>query len=386
MPTVRVPLAPGIVSWAIRRAGLDQGDLHRSFPNIEGWDAGIEQPTLRQLETFASKVHVPLGYLLLPAPPVEPLPIPDFRTIEDEATTGGSVALLDTIYLCQQRQEWYRDHQLSIGGGAVPIVGAFAVDDDSMVAGERLRRELPFDVADRASISSWTESLRALIYRAEEMGVLVMKSGVVGNDSHRPLDVEEFRGFALSDSYAPLIFINGRDTIAAQAFTLVHELAHLCLGLTALDDASMERAAHGQIERWCNAVAAEVLAPRGSLIRDFRSGADLMPEVQRLARIFRTSTLMLLNRLRDLQLISPEMYREAYSEERARVMQLLANRDEGDGGNFYNTQTLRVSRRFAQAVMRSAQAGRVLQRDAYSLLGVKSTSTFRNFSEKLGVA
>lgn len=81
------------------------------------------------------------------------------------------------------------------------------------------------EVEDTQQATRFDETRRRLVARAEDLGVLVMINGVVGSDTHRPLDPREFRGFALVDRRAPLVFVNGKDSLGAQIFTLVHELA-----------------------------------------------------------------------------------------------------------------------------------------------------------------
>ena len=212
-----------------------------------------------------------------------------------------------------------------------------------------------------------------------------MINGVVGTNTHRKLNPEEFRGFALSDPLVPLIFVNGADTKAAQIFTMIHELAHVWLGASALSDAAMT-ANHGVTEElWCNKVAAEVLVPLTTLLSDYRGEANI-EELERLAKKYRVSTLVVLKRIFDARLLTWEDYRERYENERDRVISILAaRRSENSGGNYYHTQPIRLSRQFAQAVIASALEGSTTYRDAYRLLGTKKHATFENMAAELGV-
>ncbi len=161
------------------------------------------------------------------------------------------------MYQSQQRQDWYRDYARLNREAAVPFVGTLKVGDDVIAAASQIRDTLSFEPSERGS--TWSQALSLLAERAETNGVLVMVNGVVGSNTHRKLDPREFRGFALADDLAPVVFINGSDTKAAQIFTLAHELVHIWLGQSAVSDADLSRTSTNDIERWCNKVAAEFL-------------------------------------------------------------------------------------------------------------------------------
>lgn len=380
----RAPVRPELIRWARERAGIhDAADLMGRFPKLAEWETGETQPTLKQLEAFAQAVHVPIGYLFLPEPPQEPLPIPDFRTHDGRGVGRASPDLLDMIYACQERQGWYRDFAAVVRMPEAGFVGSASLDDRPQDVAARMAETLGFDVADRAACRTWEEALRLFIAQADVAGVLVMVSGVVLSNNRRALDPEEFRGFALADRRAPLVFINGADTKSGQMFTLAHELAHLWLGSSAVSDASAAPLhGHRREEVWCNAVAAELLVPLEALRPALQPDEPLDEAMQRLARQFKVSTLVILRRLLDAGALDRPGFDRAWAAERARLRELV--RAGAGGGDFYRTTLSRVSRRFARALVESTLEGQTLYRDAFRMLGVKKTETFHNIGREVG--
>ena len=383
MTTFRVPVAPSLVHWAVQRSGRAYADLLHKFPELPAWESGRTDPTFHQLESFSQSTYTPFGFFFLDEVPREELPIPDFRTVGNSPVTDPSPDLLETIFICEQRQEWYRNYALAVGAEPLTFIGSATISTPVTTAAQQIRAALRFTMDDRAGDQNWSTALRRLIDSAEDLGALVMISGIVGNNTHRALDPQEFRGFALSDSLAPLIFINGADTKAAQIFTLIHEVAHLWLNATALSNTALDRSTTNETELWCNKVAGEVLVPLDSL-REAYPGAATTQELDRLARLFKSSTLVVLRRIFDAGLLTWEDFQSVYDEERSRVMRLLAR--SGNGGDFYNTHPLRVSRRFARALISDTKAGRTLHRDAFQLLGTRKYQTFVELGTKIGAA
>jgi Zn-dependent peptidase ImmA (M78 family)/transcriptional regulator with XRE-family HTH domain len=377
----RVPVKPEMLRWARERAGRSAASLRDRLPHVEAWERGEASPTLKQLESFAKATHTPIGYLFLQEPPVERVPIPDFRTLGNEHLDRPSPDLLETIYICQQRQEWYRDFARSVGEGPLPFVGAARLTSGVEATAARIRHALGFDLEERRRIPTWTDALRRFIEQADALGILVMCSGVVLNNNHRPLDPEEFRGFAMADDLAPLVFINGADTKAAQMFTLAHELAHIWIGRSAVSDTQAQSLPENHVERWCNQVAAELLVPLAMLRDEYREGEDLRLETERLARRFKVSTLVVLRRIHDAGGLTREELRSAYQEELERLRSLR----KGSGGNFHLTQAARVSRRFARALVVSTLEGQTLHRDALRMLGFSKLETFHELGRSVGV-
>ena len=380
----RVPVNPELLRWARERSGIAQEDLAAKFRKLPEWEDGETQPTLKQVEAFARAVHVSVGYLFLTEPPEEAVPIPDFRTFPGQAVRRPSPNLLDTIYTCQERQSWYRDFVRIARQPELDFVGSTTVEASPETVAAEMRGTLGYDLAARRECPTWTDALRLFIRQADEVGVLVMVSGVVMSNNRRRLDPAEFRGFALSDPLAPLIFVNGRDTKAAQMFTLAHELAHIWLGDAALSNiGAAPRPGFRREEVWCNAVAAELLVPLAALRPELLPDEPLPDTLSRLARSFKVSTLVILRRLLDANWLTRERFDNAWVREIERLTAIVQG--GSGGGDFYRTTLARVSHRFARALVVSTLEGQTLYRDAFRMLGVTKTETFNNLGREAGV-
>lgn len=379
---MRVNVKGDLLRWARERAGLTLDDLRRRFPRLDSWESDEADPTLKQLEDFAKVAHVPIGYLFLQEPPAEPLPIPDFRTMMDHPLRRPSPDLLDMIYACQRRQDWFRDYARSVGEEPIAFIGSMSTDTPVVEAAARIRETLRFDLQARVACSTWEEALRLFINHADNAGILVMVSGVVMNNNHRKLDPEEFRGFALVDPLAPLVFINGADSKSAQMFTLAHEIAHLWIGQTALSNTTVATRDQNRVETWCNRVAAEMLVPVALLQQELRDDETTEQAMTRLARRFKVSTLVVLQRLRDAGWLTWNEFTEAYTEEKQRLAELRSTRSSS-GGDFYATTGARYGKRFSRALVESTLEGKTLYRDAFRLLGISKTETLHELARSL---
>lgn len=375
------PVKPTMLVWARERAGISLETLAKKFPKLAMWEAGEATPTLRQLENFADAVHIPIGYLFLPEPLNETLPVADFRTVKN--TPSYSANLRDVLFLCQERQNWYREHARTNAFPALQFIGSATTASSPVAVARNMEEILELPLEERMTLPNWETALRQLIAKIEKAGVLVMTSSVVGSNAQRKLDVGEFRGFALADSVAPLIFVNGADSKAAQMFTLVHELAHLWLGKTGVSNANTYTLPEQKTEHWCNSVAAEFLMPLKKTQLIFREDSPLTEEISRLTRVFKVSSLVVLYRLCDAGLISKQMLRELYKTE---ISLLQKKRPSSSGGDFYQTLGGRASKRFTHVLLASTLGGHTLFRDAFRLLGIRKNSTFFNLARKFGLS
>ena len=378
----RLTIRPELLRWACARAGYAPRDLAERFPQFPAWERGEQRPTFKQLEAFAKATHTPFGYFFLPEPPEERLPIPDLRTLKDRPARP-SANLLDTIYAMQRRQRWLSDARRERGADPLDFVGAARLDDDPTAVGQEMRRAVGMSDRWAAEVRTWKAAVGELRRRIEAIGVLVVINGVVGNNTRRKLDLREFRGFAIADPYAPLIFVNGADAASAQMFTLAHELAHVWLGGAGDGLSGFEAVFPGdhRVERFCDQAAAEFLVPASELQQQWPRFKDAIDRFEQLARQFKVSPVVVGRRALDLALIERGAFFDFYEGYTRRERQ---RRETAGGGDFYNNQHARVGERFAQEVIYAALEGRLTFKEAYELTGLHG-GAFQEYARRLGI-
>jgi Zn-dependent peptidase ImmA (M78 family) len=374
----RVNISEPVLRWALERSGRSEA-VQRKFPKLSGWLRGKSQPTLHQIEALARATSTPLGYLFLPEPPEDRLSIPHFRTFADEHPRRPSPDLLEIVQTMERRQAWMRDYLVEQGYDPLTFVRSAALTDEPRRVAREIRRTLELAAEWAAGQATWAGALGELQSKVEEARILVVVSGIVGNNTRRKLDPTEFRGFVLVDEYAPLVFINGADGRAAQMFTLAHELAHIWFGSSAAFDLRELQPASDETEQACNRVAAEFLVPAVEIRQGWPSVRQDPNRFQTIARRFKVSEIVAARRALDLELITRgeflDFYR-AYQERERRAARAQ------EGGDFYAAQNLRLGRRFAETVVRAVTEGELLYRDAYRLTGLYGR-TFERYAERL---
>ena len=381
----RIRVNPTVLRWARERAGLGFDDLQGRFPKLADWEAEAARPTVRQLENFARATRVPFGFLFLPEPPEMRLPFADFRTVGSRRPQGISPELMDTIHLMRRRQAWLREERMEAEAEPVSFVGGARLSDDPEATGREMRRAVGLDEGWARRVTTWTTAMGELRNAVEALGVMAVVNGIVGNNTSRKLEVGEFRGFALSDPHAPLIFVNGADAKSAQMFTLAYELAHLRLGdegegLSGFQGLQPDG---GDVERFCDRAAAEFLVPAAEIRTAWRDVADGDAPFEKLSRRFKVSPVAVGRRAMDLRLVERDAFFSFYHDytQRERRQKPKAT----GGGDFYNNQNTRVGRLFASHVIRAAKEGRIGFKEAYDLTGLNG-GTFQSYARKLGIA
>lgn len=371
-----IQIKTSIIRWACNRIGSLYSELSASkdFKRLSNEKDGAVSLTLKQAEKLAKVLRYPFVFLLLDSPvtDIDKLPIADFRSIEGKEIKPN-INLKEQIEYSLNQQDWFSDYVNTCDLDVFKYNGKFSLHDDPQEVGLKLKEFLKITYKLSKNANDYLKRLKIIL---ENNGILVSSSKVLKNTQNR-LSLSDFRGFALYDDNAPLIFINGNDSTSAQIFTLCHELGHIVLGQSGVSDVVKNNSK--KIEKWCNEFAANILMPKNDVIDTFDQYINISQFLQDATKLFHVSTNALLLRIYNLNLIDKDTFDKEWAKAKALYKDCLKSLQESNGkssGNYYKTVNSRLSHRLLQSLISSTSVGKTTFRDAAYLLGMKSVSTF----------
>ena len=388
MAGMKVTIKPAILNWILQKIQFENV-ASSTLELLTKWQSGEKTPTFNQVEDVSRKINIPFGYFFLDTPPVENCPILEYRTVNSVAIPEPSRNLIDTYDQMVEMQEWMTEYLQENGYEELSFGGIVTLDTPVNIIVKAIREHLNLNVNWFASCKTATEAYKLICSGVEEIGVLVMSNGIVGNNTRRKLNVDEFRAFTVVNKNAPLIFINNCDTETGKLFSIMHEFTHVLLGVNSLyNDGYGHEENRSNIEKICNAAAAEVLVP--SAIFNFlwdKTDETISAHMETVAGYFHCSRYVIARKALDQHKISRKTYDETVKEldKQFKAWEAEQSKNKSGGGNFYRTMSSRLDHRFIRALAQSAEEGRTQYTDLFRMTNT-NRRTFQKLLNEIGGA
>lgn len=381
-----VNISDNILQWIVAQVHLETLPA-KIAKNFELWEKKEKIPTFNQIEDASKATGIPLGYFFLQTPPAEDLSFIEYRTVDSVELTHPSRELIDTMHNMQLVQEWMRNQLLEEGISKLPFIGSQKGEINVVQFANAVRKILNLEIKWFKEVKDVRGAFLYLRTAMSNVGTIVMTSGIVENNTHRSLSIDEFRAFAMVDDIAPLIFINGNDSNNGKLFSLLHEFVHLCIGEDSLFN---ERYSFDQrvsrTEMICNAVAAEIIAPQALFAEAWQAeirNVDAEQVIQILAKNFKCGTVVIARKALDNGLIDQSLYKRTVNLAIKLYSEQKKQQKENGGGDYYRTALNRIDQRFLQMLAGSVAAGKTLYSEAFRLTNT-NRFTFTKLTEHFG--
>jgi Zn-dependent peptidase ImmA (M78 family) len=386
MAATKALVKPALLVWTRNRAKVRLEDAakaaHVDVERLEAWerDDNDDAPSVAQLRLLAAKYHFPLAVFYLPEPPADFAPLRDFRRLPDADDETITPNLAFHIRSAYERRELALELYDELRNEPQPFPIKATVRDDPEKVGQAIRDFLGVDDDNQKKAARSDRSFDFWRRKMEEHDVLVF----VISGPHYAVELREMRGFAIAKPEMPVIVVNERDySQGGRAFTLLHELAHIILGESAISNGSAEdfkaTSEELRIERFCDAVAAAALMPRGlilSLPNVAAPGAREWDddELRTMARSIGVSREALLIRFVSLKRATWDFYHEQRERFREEYRQAAEDKAKDKKPVAIKRPVMLMSwngRGFTRLVLRSYYDKRITLNDVSNFLGAK---------------
>ncbi|NQT39747.1 MAG: ImmA/IrrE family metallo-endopeptidase [Planctomycetes bacterium] len=375
--SIKAPCTPSVLVWARKTAGFDHAAAAKKIgievETLRAWESSDQQPTLAKLRKACEVYRRPLAVFFLPEPPRDFSTLRDFRQLPQTQKGQFSSKLRFLIRQTQYRQKWLSEYARQQEAKPLGFVGSVSLDDSVDAVARKASRQLRVSMADRESWTGMAQAYRAWIAACERIGVFVFLSGGV--------PIEEMRGFAMPDRFAPAIMVNAKDSEGGRIFSLLHEYVHLLLGaegVSGLHVSPRSRSADARVEVFCNAVAAELLVPARELTERLKAteSFDVDTRIRKMAKVFLVSREVIARRFIGLRLLNNAEYNARRDQYRRDFVDRAKHQREAmkkrEGGPPYHLIKLRDNgRTFTGFVLGAYDEGNITGSDVTELLDMK---------------
>lgn len=374
---VRVETKPEVIKYYIDKSELNVESLSQNnqLKLLKEWIDGDKNPTLKQLNQLSKKLEIPLGYLIVNEPIDDTPDLLNYRTIDSKGLEQTSRNLIETIKISKNQQEFVAEYRKNNGYSSLDYVNIFTEEDElnEIIEFSRELLDLPVE---------WQQDLKGLNplkYFREKLnaiGIIVQRNGIVGGNTRRVLEINEFRAFVIIDEQAPLIFINTNDTLNGQLFSLLHEFGHILLGTSEVYnvDAALSNQ-NNRIETLCNSIASELLIPNDWFVKNWTPSheLDLYDYTSELARQFKVSKTVVARKALDNKFIDTNQY-DAIAQQNFVEYKNSKQRkkNKNGGGDYYKTLQSKMDSTLFNTVKNDYYEGNIQYSEALKILNVGS--------------
>ena len=372
--STRIKVSPKKILWAAERGGISIEKLYEVYPKSKEWVREDSLPTVKQLESFSKKVHVPFGFLFLENPPTEKLPITFYRS-NGSTIENPPLVVRDMVNDLKTKQEWLRDYLIESNFDKHHFIGTLKDFNDICItkSAEKIRKSLKLNKTWYQETNK-AKAFRYWIDKIEKNRIFIISTGFFKHQS-RKIDVEICKGFTLVDDYCPFIYINTNNLGGGKIFTLIHELVHVFVGTSLGVGYEPIKPTSIPLERFCDGVASEILVPQEYFESSWKSYSEnTVEKFSILSNLFNVSKLVIARKALDSNFIQNSEFWDFYNSYTSITI------NKSTGGSYWNSKPYSVSRKFYDFVDSAMKQGKILPTQAYKLTEMKG-KTYEKFKK-----
>lgn len=330
---------------------------------VSEWEEGQSLPNWSQISKLARVYNLP-ELLFFSRKNIEKYKvIPDYRIGIDSESDENVKKLINVVV---SRQKWLEKSLKEDGWSKNFLQGSGQQQSSPKALAKFISESLNVSAEDIRGIPGRKKTLDYLIEKAEEKGIFVGKT-----ISYHRLGVEDMRGLFISNDYCPFIILNRRDSLSAQIFSFIHELAHFFRKSDAISNSLDFRTSNKKVnqeEIFCNKVAAEFLLPEEDFTNQYYDKSD----IDAISDTYKVSQLAVFYRLKELSKVRSELQNaieaQIEKETKENLIKKAAEDAKKEGGNYTNAMRDSNGDLFNRVVSNSYLENRIGHVEAANLL------------------